>query len=74
MDLEAIGSAYFGMKRPLRSAITRNTPSRTTCSTCPLSWPRATTIFIQIINIFKNMYYKYFQELNKFMFENTKGI
>ena len=29
-------------------------------------------IFIQIINIFKNMYYKYFQELNKFMFENTK--
>ena len=43
VDLESIGSAYFGMKRPLRSAITRSTPSRITCSIFPLSWPRETT-------------------------------
>ena len=72
VDLEAIGSAYFGMKRALQDRNYEEYTKQDYMFHLSLILASGNDIFIQIINIFKNTYYKYFQELNKFMFENTK--
>ena len=72
VDLEAIGSAYFGMKRALAERNYEEYTKQDYMFHLSIILASGNDIFIQIINIFKNMYYKYFQELNKFMFENTK--
>ena len=72
VDLESIGSAYFGMKRALAERNYEEYTKQDYMFHLSIILASGNDIFIQIINIFKNMYYKYFQELNKFMFENTK--
>lgn len=72
VNLDAIGSAYFGMKRALAAHNYQEYTKQDYLFHLSIILAANNDMFTQIITIFKNEYYRYFQELNKFMFEQTK--
>ena len=72
VNLDAIGSAYFGMKRALADHDYQEYTRQDFLFHLSIILAANNDMFTQIITIFKNEYYRYFQELNKFMFEQTK--
>lgn len=71
-DLEAVGAAYYGMKRALENHDYEEYSKHDYLFHMSIIIAANNDVFTRIINIFKNEYYKYFKELNKFMFDNAK--
>lgn len=71
VNLDAVGAAYFAMKRALAERDYQEYTRQDYLFHVSIILAAGNDIFTQIITIFKNEYYRYFQELNKFMFEQT---
>ncbi|HCJ94795.1 MAG TPA: hypothetical protein DHV69_06240 [Sphaerochaeta sp.] len=68
-DLRAISEAYYGMKEALKNRDIDEYTRQDYMFHVSIIIASNNDLFTQIVNIFKNLYFKYFKELNKFMFE-----
>ena len=71
-DLSAIESAYFSMRDALMRLDYEEYTRQDYQFHASTILASGNDIFIQILHIFRDQYFKYFKELNKFMFENTQ--
>jgi len=71
VNLTQIESAYNGMKKSLLARDCEEYARQDYLFHASIISATGNHIFVQIINIFKSQYYKYFRELNKFIFSNT---
>lgn len=71
-DISAVETAYFAMKTALEAFDYEEYTQQDYQFHAATIIASKNDIFIQILNIFHNQYFKYFKELNKFMFENSE--
>jgi GntR family transcriptional repressor for pyruvate dehydrogenase complex len=72
VDLSAVERAYFGMKEALKNKDFDEYTKQDFLFHLSIIIATRNEFFIQLMSIFKNQYYKYFHELNKFMLRNDK--
>lgn len=68
-DLSKISDAYYAMKKALAERDIEEYTRQDYTFHMSIIIASNNEIFIQIMTIFKNLYFKYFKELNKFIFE-----
>ena len=71
-DLSAVEASYFAMKKALQEYDYEEYTRQDYQFHTSIIIASGNDLFIQIINIFQEKYFKYFKELNKFQFENTQ--
>jgi len=69
-DIHAVETAYFAMKKAFENFDYEEYTQQDYQFHAATIIASRNDVFIQILNIFHNQYFKYFKELNKFMFEN----
>ena len=72
-DLKAIEIAYFAMKKALQDFDYEEYTRRDYQFHASIIIASKNDLFIQILSIFKDQYFKYFLELNKFLFEDNQA-
>lgn len=72
VDLSAIESAYFSMCKALKNRDYEEYTQQDYQFHTAIIFACGNDLFVQILHIFREQYFKYFKELNKFMFENTQ--
>ncbi|QQO10164.1 FadR/GntR family transcriptional regulator [Breznakiella homolactica] len=72
-NLSGVETAYMNMKEALRNRDYEEYTRNDYLFHLSIVIAANNDIFIQIMNIVKKQYYKYFRELNKFMFDDSKS-
>lgn len=72
-DLAAVEAAYFAMKKALKEFNYEEYTRQDYQFHMSIIIAAKNELFVQIINIFRNQYFKYFKELNKFLFEGSQA-